>query len=235
MIGIGAGPADRRPGARLPRPARHLRRPRRRASSSATPTSATQMIEGVEAFAEDVRDAPLPGAGARLHDGPGRVRAPARAHARNARRTLYGRLQPRRHRTLGVVRGLGRLAHPCIEGEVPNASFSLPSPAMVVARASRCSCRWAGSAYAPRDHRQEHQERHGHERGHPQPLADRQATCARTASAAARSRSRRLGTVPERLPGRRRGPLRGRERRRPGRARPRTSARPRAPPRVATR
>ncbi len=39
-------PGDRRPGARLPRPARHLRRATSRGSSSATPTCARQMVDG---------------------------------------------------------------------------------------------------------------------------------------------------------------------------------------------
>ena len=40
VIGIGAGAGHRRPGARVPRPARHLRRARRRGSPSASPTCA---------------------------------------------------------------------------------------------------------------------------------------------------------------------------------------------------
>ena len=71
VIGIGAGAGDRRPGARLPRPARDLRRHRRRASSSATPTSTARWSPGVSAYAERRARAPLPGRRAHLLDRPG--------------------------------------------------------------------------------------------------------------------------------------------------------------------
>ena len=53
-----------------------------------------EMIKGVTAFAEDVRDAPLPRARARLHDGPGRGRAAARTARRADRGAVHGRIQP---------------------------------------------------------------------------------------------------------------------------------------------
>ena len=70
-IGIGAGAGLRRPGARLPRPARPLRGPGCRASSSATRTSPARSRDALEAYV---------GGGAR-----GRVPRGA-AHLRDARR-----------------------------------------------------------------------------------------------------------------------------------------------------
>ena len=81
-------PGDRRPGARLPRPARHPRGARRRASSSATPTSRTRWSPASRAYAEDVRTRALPGARARLLDpgrgarGASRAASPSAASAR---------------------------------------------------------------------------------------------------------------------------------------------------------
>ena len=71
-------PGDRRPGAGVPRPARHLRRPRGalREALRGRPRRDDQGRDGVR---RRRAHAPLPGARARLHDGPGRGRAPARA------------------------------------------------------------------------------------------------------------------------------------------------------------
>ena len=51
---------DRRPGARLPRPARHPRRPRRRGSSSATRDVRTRWSTASRAYADDVRSRRFP-------------------------------------------------------------------------------------------------------------------------------------------------------------------------------
>ena len=74
VIGIGAGPADRRPGAGVPRPARHLRRPRRalRQALRGRPGADDQRRGGLRGGRAG---APLPRARARLHDGARRDRA----------------------------------------------------------------------------------------------------------------------------------------------------------------
>ena len=59
-IGIGAGPALRRPGPGLPRPARAGRRAPRRSSSAATPTWPSVATAAVAAFADDVRSGRFP-------------------------------------------------------------------------------------------------------------------------------------------------------------------------------
>ena len=75
VIGIGAGPVDRRPGARVPRPARASTRGARRASSSGSREVKRAMVEGMRAYADEVRERPLPGRGALLLDRPGRAGA----------------------------------------------------------------------------------------------------------------------------------------------------------------
>ena len=60
VIGIGAGAGDRRPGARLPRPARDQHGPHARASSSATRRSTTRWSTGVGDYVADVRERRFP-------------------------------------------------------------------------------------------------------------------------------------------------------------------------------
>ena len=53
-------PGDLRPGARLPRPARHHHRPHGANSSSATPTIHETMVEAVERYGDEVRSRHFP-------------------------------------------------------------------------------------------------------------------------------------------------------------------------------
>ena len=103
----------RRPGARLPRPARAVRGRSRRASSSSTPTSRAEIRGALEAYAAEVRVGRVPGGAAHVLDARGgagrcsrrrrssRPRAVARAAsagdegaAARPRRAYGGQLQP---------------------------------------------------------------------------------------------------------------------------------------------
>ena len=111
-------PGDRRPGAGLPRPARHLRRPRRRASSSATPSVQDEMVAGVARLrrgrahpalpgrrARATRSTPTelralprpaePAAGHRLGPGRGDVGATRRARSRSTPASAAAAARPR--------------------------------------------------------------------------------------------------------------------------------------------
>ena len=91
VIGIGAGAGDRRPGARLPRPARDLRRPRAEVRQALRRDPRARWSTGSRAYAREVRERALPRARAHLLD---RARPSSRSSGatstRRASRSPFG-------------------------------------------------------------------------------------------------------------------------------------------------
>ena len=76
------------------------------------------MIEGVKAFAEDVRTRRYPEPEHGYTIAPDEIASVCTSSCAKCAANPSREASASRHRTLGVVRGLGRIAHPCIEGEV---------------------------------------------------------------------------------------------------------------------
>ena len=111
VIGIGAGPEHRRPGARPARPARRSTTASSRSSSSATRTSSEEMVRGVEAYAEEVRTRALPRPRAHLRHRAGGAGAAA-ASSSPQRASTRSTLTTRSHYTGAPMAGCPSCSRP---------------------------------------------------------------------------------------------------------------------------